>query len=202
MLDIETTGLDMYKDQIIEIGIVFLSGYSEIQTEHRYFNPTVKINPAAEKVHGLSKEFLSKYTIFDPAWLISIMQSYPLIIHNANFDFNFINCELKRLNYPILTNQVIDTLKIARTKFPGAPANLNALCSRFKIENKHRKLHGALIDALLTAKVYSKLTNYGAKALLFGEIKTEKKITNDIRVHVSTEEKTKYLEFLMAIHNF
>ncbi len=191
----------MYKDQIIEIGIVFLSGYSEIRTEHRYFNPTVEINPAAKKVHGLSKEFLSKYAIFDPEWLILIIKSYPLIIHNANFDFNFINCELKRFNYPILTNQIIDTLQIARTKFPGAPANLDALCSRFKIENKHRKLHGALVDALLTAKVYSKLFNYGAKALSFGEIKTNSIMSNNIQVNVSDKEKIAYLEHLRKIHS-
>ena len=202
VLDIETTGLDIYKDQIIEIGLVFLDGYSEVRTEHKYFNPTVPINPAAEKVHGLSKNFLSKFAEFDPQWIISMVGSYPLIIHNANFDLKLINYQLKLKKYPELINQVIDTLQIARTKFPGSPANLDALCSKFKIENKNRKFHSALIDAQLTAKVYANLFNYGCKPLSFGTEKMQNRNKiNNIQVKISEEEHKNYLILLSSINN-
>jgi DNA polymerase-3 subunit epsilon len=116
--------------------------------------------PEAQAVHGLSSEFLRKHKTFGEvvADFIEFIEDSPLVIHNADFDMRFLNWELKKLGFAELPMQrAIDTVKMARRKFPGAPASLDALCKRFMIDNSGRDLHGALIDADLLAQVYLEL---------------------------------------------
>ena len=162
VLDTETTGLDPLKgDRLVEIGCLELINHLITgKTFHIYINPERDMPEEAYRIHGLSIDFLSRHPTFDQqaeAFLAFIDDS-PLVIHNASFDMNFLNAELRWLNKPeIPMSRAIDTLDIARKKFPGAPASLDALCRRYGIDNSNRTLHGALLDSELLADVYLEL---------------------------------------------
>ena len=162
VLDTETTGIDP-KDghRIIEIGALELINHMPTGEQlHIYINPEREIDAGAVAVHGLTNDFLDDKPLFaDIAdQFLTFIGADPLVIHNAPFDMGFINAELEKLGRTTLPmDRAIDTLTMARRKFPGAQANLNALCRRFEIDNTHRDLHGALIDADLLASVYIEL---------------------------------------------
>ncbi len=162
VLDTETTGFDPESgDRIVEIGAVELMGHVATgKTYHQYINPERMMPDEAFQVHGLGDEFLRdkpKFAEVGQAFLDFIGDS-KLIIHNAAFDVKFLNAELKWMNLPqIPWEQAIDTLAIARKRFPGSPASLDALCRRFGIDNASRTLHGALLDSEILAEVYLEL---------------------------------------------
>lgn len=162
VMDTETTGLDPKTgDRIVEIGGVELVNHMPTgRTYHQYVNPERSMPQEAFEVHGLGDDFLRDKPVFK-----SIAQEFldfvgdaKLVIHNASFDMKFINAELSWLNIkPLPYDQAIDTLDIARKKFPGSPASLDALCRRFGIDNSSRTLHGALLDSEILAEVYLEL---------------------------------------------
>ncbi len=161
VLDTETTGLDPNSgDRIVEIGAVELLNHMPTgKTYHQYINPERDMPDGAFAVHGLSAEFLSDKPVFAAvaqAFLDFIGDS-KLVIHNAAFDMKFLNAELKWIDRPALPwSQAIDTLEIARKKFPGAQNSLDALCRRFGVTTE-RELHGALLDSEILAEVYLEL---------------------------------------------
>ncbi|NUY39400.1 DNA polymerase III subunit epsilon [Wolbachia endosymbiont of Litomosoides brasiliensis] len=171
VLDTETTGLDIESGhRIIEIGCVEL--INRILTGkvfHKYLNPERDIPYHSFKIHGISEEFLEDKPLFsDVAFeFLDFISGDVLIIHNAEFDVKFLNMELGKLNAGLISSdRVLDTLPLARKKFIGSPASLSALCKRFDISLEDRKLHGALTDAKLLAKVYVELTG-GLQTFLF-----------------------------------
>ena len=161
-LDTETTGISPRDGhRIIEIGALELMHHLPTGRKlHLYINPEREIDDGAVAVHGITSDFLADKPIFADIVdeFLGFVGDDPIVIHNASFDMGFINAELKRLDWPVLPMaQSIDTLMMARKKFPGAQANLDALCRRFEIDNSHRDLHGALVDADLLAAVYIEL---------------------------------------------
>jgi len=162
VLDTETTGLDpLHGDRLVEIGCVEIENFIPTGREfHRYFNPERDVPEEATRVHGLSASFLSKHEIFaaEVDGFLEFIGDAPLVIHNASFDMGFVNAELARCGFsPVPLARAVDTLALARKKFPGAPASLDALCRRFGIDLSIRTQHGALIDARLLAEVYLEL---------------------------------------------
>ena len=162
VLDTETTGLDpKLGHRIVEIGAIELINH--IPTDniyHCYINPQREVDQGAFEVHGLSTQFLSQFEIFENVVdeFNAFIKGDPLIIHNAPFDIGFLNSELLAIRHNTIDkNRIIDTLPMARKKFPGAQVNLNALCRKYNIDNSHRNLHGALVDADLLASVYLEL---------------------------------------------
>ena len=162
VLDTETTGFDPDSgDRIVEIGAVELMGHVPTgQTYHQYINPERSMPQEAFEVHGLGDDFLSdkpKFAQIGQAFL-DFVGDAKLVIHNAAFDMKFLNAELGWMNLPLLPwERAVDTLEIARKKFPGSPASLDALCRRFAIDNSARTLHGALLDSEILAEVYLEL---------------------------------------------
>ncbi|EAU42032.1 DNA polymerase III subunit epsilon [Fulvimarina pelagi HTCC2506] len=162
VFDTETTGLDNTIDRVIEIGGVELWNHIPTgKTYHQYIRPAGrKVDPAAFDVHGISDEFLLDKPLFEEIAdeFVAFFSDAKLIAHNANFDIGFLNAELQRLRHPpIEPSLVIDTLAMARRKFPMAPASLDALCSRFAVDTSKREKHGALLDSELLADVYIEL---------------------------------------------
>ena len=162
VLDTETTGLDPAAGhRIVELGCVELWHRNPRASFQRYVNPERLVPADAEAVHGLTTSFLAdkpKFAEVAEAFLTFLGDS-PLIIHNAGFDLRFLNAELERLGrVPIPHERAIDTVQLARRKFPGAPASLDALCRRFNIDLTARGKHGALLDASLLAEVYLELS--------------------------------------------
>lgn len=162
VLDTETTGFEPHEgDRIVEIGAVELWNHVPTgKTYHQYINPQRDMPNAAFEVHGLSNEFLADKPVFaDIAQaFVDFVKDDKMIIHNASFDMKFLNAELGWLNRKALPmSQALDTLAIARRKFPGSPASLDALCRRFGIDNSNRVLHGALLDSEILAEVYLEL---------------------------------------------
>ena len=162
ILDTETTGLSTTeKHRIVEIGCIELK--NQIATNkifHEYLNPQREVSEAAYKIHGYSDKFLSDKKIFPEivGSFLDFIKDKTIIIHNAAFDLSFLNFELKRVNEKeINKSSVIDTLEIARQKFPGSQNSLDALCKRFNIDNTKRKKHNALIDCQLLKEVYINL---------------------------------------------
>ena len=162
VLDTETTGLDPKSGhRIVEIGAIELINH--IPTDniyHCYINPEREVDQGAFEVHGLSTQFLSQFQNFENVVdeFNAFIKGDPLIIHNAPFDVGFLNSELQAIGRNTIDkNRIIDTLPMARKKFPGAQVNLNALCRKYNIDNSHRDLHGALVDADLLASVYLEL---------------------------------------------
>ena len=162
VLDTETTGLSPESgDRLVEIGCVELVNLVPTgQTFHQYINPERAMSAGAEAVHGLGDAFLADKPTFaevvEP--FLAFIGDAKLVIHNASFDMAFLNAELRRMSLPPLPDkQAVDTLKIARQRYPGAQASLDALCRRFGIDNSQRDLHGALLDAQLLAEVYLEL---------------------------------------------
>jgi len=162
VLDTETTGLDpLNGHRLVEIGCIELVNHVATgRTYHQYINPERDMPEEAFRVHQLSEEFLVDFPLFADVAdaFLEFIGDATLIIHNAEFDMGFINAELARLKRPsVPMERSVDTVRMARKKFPGSPANLDALCKRFGIDNSHRELHGALIDADLLAGVYLEL---------------------------------------------
>lgn len=162
VLDTETTGLDPKSGhRVVEIGCVELHhGLPTGQVYHIYLNPQRSMPAEAFRVHGLSEEFLSDKPLFHEIVddLLAFIKQDPLIIHNARFDMKFLNAELEKCGKALLPfEQAIDTLAIAKQKFPGSPVNLDALCRRFQVDNSNRIKHGALLDAEILAEVYLEL---------------------------------------------
>ena len=162
VLDTETTGLDPSKgDRVVEIGCVeTMHHIATGESFHVYINPERDMPVEAFNVHGLSEEFLSDKPVFAEILgdFMTFIGDSPLVIHNAEFDMKFLNSELKKLGRPMLDrDRAIDTVAMARRKFPGAQANLDALCRRFEIDLSRRDKHGALLDAELLAEVYLEL---------------------------------------------
>jgi DNA polymerase-3 subunit epsilon len=162
VLDTETTGLSPDDgDRIVEIGCLELENHVATgRTYHCYVNPEIPMPSAAQEVHGLSDEFLADKPVFAAVAddFLNFVGTDPLVIHNASFDMGFINAEMRRLGRAVLPfEQAVDTVSMARQRFPGAPASLDALCRRFGIDNSSRTLHGALLDAQLLAEVYLEL---------------------------------------------
>tara|TARA_R110002110_G_scaffold258495_3_gene474297 strand:+ start:981 stop:1667 length:687 start_codon:yes stop_codon:yes gene_type:complete len=162
VLDTETTGFDPESgDRIVEIGAVELIRHMPTGvTFHEYINPERAMPQEAFEVHGLGDDFLADKPRFASVGraFLDFIGDAKLIIHNASFDIKFLNAELKWMGLPqIPWEQAIDTLAIARKRFPGSPASLDALCRRFGIDNTARTLHGALLDSEILAEVYLEL---------------------------------------------
>lgn len=163
VMDTETTGFDAEKDdRIVEIGALELLNHLPTgNTFHVYINPERSMPTEAFEVHGLGDDFLRdkpKFSEIAQGFLDFIGQDSKLVIHNASFDMKFLNAELKRAGHTTLPwSRALDTLAIAREKFPGSPASLDALCRRFGVDNSNRELHGALLDSELLAEVYLEL---------------------------------------------
>lgn len=163
VFDTETTGLSPAGgDRMVEIGCVELFNRVETgRTFHAYFNPCRPMPSEAEAVHGLSDVFLSDKPCFEEKCedLLDFLGDSPLVAHNASFDFGFVNHEFGRCGRPaVCTSRMVDTLTLARQRFPGAKHSLDALCTRFGVDRSLRVKHGALIDAQLLAQVYVELT--------------------------------------------
>ena len=162
VLDTETTGFDPFTgDRIVEIGALELEGHVPTGVQfHEYINPERGMPDEAFQVHGLGDDFLRDKPKFAQVGqrFLDFIQDSTLIIHNAAFDMKFLNAELKKMGLPeIPMNRALDTLPMARKKFPGSPASLDALCRRFGITNFERNLHGALLDSEILAEVYLEL---------------------------------------------
>lgn len=163
VLDTETTGFEPSEGhRLVEIGCVELENHLPTgRNFHVYLNPQRDVPADAARIHGLTTEFLKDKPIFTEKVdeFLTFIEGAKLVIHNAEFDMKFINHELKAAGFtkPVPMTDVVDTLLMARQKFPGQPANLDALCRRFKIDNSNRKFHGALLDAELLAEVYLEL---------------------------------------------
>lgn len=211
-LDTETTGLNPKSGhRIVEIGCVeMINHVSTGEVFHVYINPQRDMPEEAFKVHGLSEEFLKEKPLFAKIAddFLDFIGESPLIIHNAAFDMGFLNWELENLGKPALEmSRAIDTVKMARKKFPGAQASLDALCRRFSIDNSNRTLHGALLDAELLADVYLELmggrqTGFGLGVeeeaqVVDAEIKVEKRQQRQARTFApSADELSAHAEFV------
>lgn len=165
VLDTETTGLDPFttpRHRIVEIGAVEL--WNQVptgRTYHQYINPERDMPPEAFAVHGIGTEFLSDKPTFERIAddFLAFIGDAKLVIHNAEFDMRFLNAELTWASLPALpADRAIDTLRMARRRFPGSPASLDALCRRFGIDTSAREKHGGLLDAGILADVYLELT--------------------------------------------
>jgi len=161
VLDTETTGLDPRAGhRLVEIGCVELLNHMATgEAFHTYINPERDMPTEAEAIHGLSAEDLSDKPVFADIAdsFVAFIGSSKVIAHNASFDMSFINAELKAAGKEALSSEIVDTVKLARQKFPGAQVNLDALCRRFNIDLSARVKHGALLDAELLAEVYLEL---------------------------------------------
>ncbi len=164
VFDTETTGLDPYQGhRLVEIGCIELvNRFPTGQTFHRYVNPERDVPPEAFAIHGLSHEFLKSKPLFAniAVDLLAFIGDAALIAHNAVFDLGFVNAELERVKQvPIPRDRLVDTLLLARRKYPGGSNRLDDLCARFGIDNSRRTKHGALLDAELLAEVYVELVD-------------------------------------------
>ena len=189
VLDTETTGISI-KDghRIVEIGCIELENLTPTNNKfHCYLNPERKVSEKAFEVHGYSDEFLSKQKKFNEVVddFLEFIKNKRLIIHNAEFDIAHLNNELELFGQNKIQNEIIDTLTLAREKYPGSQVNLDALCKRFRIDNSRRTHHTALIDCDLLAKVYINLID-------------QKEPTLDFKQNVESEEnknfKTEYFK--------
>ena len=180
VFDTETTGFNYEKgDRLVEIGAVELVNHLPTgKTFHKYINPEREVPEDAVKVHGLTYDMLKEYPTFDKIadeWLEFIGDA-KLIAHNASFDMNFVNYELKQLSKQQMSwDNCIDTLAIAKSMFPGARCSLDALCKRYNIDNSARTFHGALLDAELLAEVYLELLGGKEPSLLLDAKKNKEK---------------------------
>ena len=184
VLDTETTGISVAKGhRIVEIGCIELENQIPTnKTFHCYLNPQRKVSDEAIKIHGYTDEFLSDKKLFKDIVdeFLSFIEYKKLIIHNADFDLSHLNNELKLLGKPqISKDNVIDTLDLARDKFPGSQISLDALCKRFRVDNSKRIKHTALVDCELLSKVYINLIDQKEPKLNFSS--EEKKNDFDLK---------------------
>lgn len=213
VLDTETTGIGPeHGHRVIEIGCVeLLDRRLTGKHYHIYLNPQREVDEGAFRVHGISTEFLQDKPLFTSIVneFMAFIKGAELIIHNAAFDIGFLNAELKRIHASyVITDHcsVVDTLELARQKHPGQRNSLDALCKRYDINNSHRDLHGALLDAEILALVYLAMT--GGQISLFSEDVVEKsdKIKNLIKqeslssstpiIYASQEEQNEHIKFI------
>jgi len=190
ILDTETTGISV-KDghRIVEIGCIELDNLLPTNNKfHCYLNPERKVSEKALEIHGYTDEFLSSKKKFKEVVndFLSFIDGKKLIIHNAEFDLGHLNHELKLVGKNKIKNEVIDTLALARDKFPGSSISLDALCKRYKIDNSKRTQHTALVDCDLLAKVYINLTDQREPTLDFQNL--------DSVVKDQTKEKIVYFK--------
>ena len=207
VLDTETTGISVQEGhRVVEIGCIELENLIPTKNKfHCYLNPERKVSEKAYKVHGYSDDFLSTQKKFNEIGdeFLEFIDDKRLVIHNAEFDLAHLNNELKLFGKNVIDNEIVDTLVLARDKFPGSPASLDALCKRFRIDNSKRTQHTALIDCDLLAKVYINLTDQREPKLDFREINFDKKDTNKSNimyfkkvVKPSEEELKNHKEYL------
>ena len=209
VLDTETTGLSI-KDghRIVEIGCIELENLIPTKKVfHCYLNPGRKVSDSALKVHGYTDDFLSNKKKFEDIAneFLQFINEKKIIIHNAEFDLSFLNNELTLINKKTISKEnVIDTLEIARNKFPGSGISLDALCKRFRVDNTRRKKHNALLDCELLSKVYINLIDQKEPIFEFQKQvdhekvvfkKTEINYSKKI-IQISDEEINKHREFL------
>ena len=183
ILDTETTGLFVNEGhRIVEIGCIEIEDLVPTKNRfHCYLNPERKVSEKALEVHGYTDEFLSKqkkfFEVVDD--FLSFIENKRLVIHNAEFDLSHLNNELTLLGKKKINSEnIVDTLSLARDKFPGSPASLDALCKRYKIDTSNRAQHTALIDCDLLSKVYINLLDQKEPTLNFQNQDSEKKIIN------------------------
>ena len=199
VLDTETTGLDPDEGhKIIEIGCIeIINRKVTDNTFHKYLNPERQIDIEASKVHGLTASNLSDKPLFEDIYdeFLAYITDSPLIIHNAPFDLGFLKKEFSYLKSDdnFFTNEIIDTLKLARKISPGKKNTLDALCERYSVDNSDRDLHGALLDARLLAFVYLKLTigQHNFTELTFDEnayITSNENINKDFKIIRATQD--------------
>jgi len=207
ILDTETTGLSA-KDghRLVEIGCVELENLIPTKNKfHCYLNPERKVSEKALEVHGYTDQFLSSKKKFKEIVqeFLDFIDGKRLIIHNAEFDLSHLNNELKIIGQKALKNEIIDTLQLARDKYPGSPISLDALCKRFRIDNSKRVQHTALIDCDLLSKVYINLIDQKEPTLNFINETTDNKYQKDNKVlyfkkiiKPSDQEKNNHSQYL------
>ena len=207
VLDTETTGISVREGhRIVEIGCIELENLIPTKNRfHCYLNPERKVSEKALEVHGYTDEFLAKQIKFSEIGdkFLEFIKDKRLIIHNAEFDLGHLNNELSIFGKKKITNEVIDTLILARDKFPGSPVSLDALCKRYRIDNSNRTQHTALIDCDLLAKVYINLIEQKEPTLNFQNHDTDTKDKNNMKVSYfkkvirpSEKEKLNHKEYL------
>jgi len=209
IIDTETTGLSVKEGhRIVEIGCIELENLIPTKNKfHCYLNPERKVSEKALEVHGYSDEFLSDKKKFKEIVddFLNFIKDKKLIIHNAEFDLSHLNNELKLLNKKGIENDVVDTLILARDKFPGSSASLDALCKRYRIDNSKRVQHTALIDCELLSKVYINLIDQ--KEPTFNLVNSENNLSenNDSKVlyfkkviPITEEEFIKHKDYLKS----
>ena len=186
VLDTETTGISI-KDghRIVEIGCIEIENLIPTKNKfHCYLNPERKVSEQAFQVHGYSDEFLSNQVKFSDICqeFLDFIKDKRLIIHNAEFDLSHLNNELKLFGKDKINNEIVDTLILARNKFPGSQASLDALCKRFRIDNSKRTNHTALIDCDLLTKVYINLIDQKEPTLNFQNIDQHNLENKDLNI--------------------
>jgi len=186
VLDTETTGISIKEGhRIVEIGCIELDNLIPTKNKfHCYLNPERKVSEKALEVHGYTDEFLASQKKFSDIGeqFLEFIKGKRLIIHNAEFDLGHLNNELFLLGKKKIDNEIIDTLILARDKFPGSPVSLDALCKRYRIDNSNRTQHTALIDCNLLAKVYINLIDQKEPTLNFQNQDTDTKDKNNTKV--------------------
>tara|TARA_B100000242_G_scaffold257049_1_gene200750 strand:+ start:732 stop:1403 length:672 start_codon:yes stop_codon:yes gene_type:complete len=208
LLDTETTGLSSVKDKIIEIACIEIDDHIPTGEKfHVFLNPEMEISQGAYETHGITREFLNDKPKFKDIAkeFQEFINEKKLIIHNADFDLAFLNKELKEAELQVISKaNVIDTLNVAREKFPGAQNSLDALCKRFKIDNSRRQKHSALLDCELLAKVYIELFEKKEPSLQFNMDNDEPAVQN-VKIlknreyliqEITSEEKELHRKFL------
>ena len=177
VLDTETTGISIKEGhRIVEIGCIELENLVPTQNKfHCYLNPERKVSEKALEVHGYTDEFLANQKKFKEIGdqFLEFIKNKRLIIHNAEFDLGHLNNELSIFGKKKLSNEIVDTLVLARDKFPGSPVSLDALCKRYRIDNSKRTQHTALVDCDLLAKVYINLIDQKEPTLNFQNVETK-----------------------------
>ena len=207
VLDTETTGISVKEGhRIVEIGCIELDNLIPTKNRfHCYLNPERKVSEKALEVHGYTDEFLSKQKKFGDVGdqFLAFIKDKRLIIHNAEFDLGHLNNELSIFGKNKINNEIVDTLILARDKFPGSPVSLDALCKRYRIDNSIRTQHTALIDCDLLAKVYINLIDQKEPTLNFQNLDTETDNLNSSKVSYfkkvikpSEDEILKHNEYL------
>ena len=209
VLDTETTGISIKEGhRIVEIGCIELNDLIPTKKKfHCYLNPERKVSEKALEVHGYTDEFLSKQKKFSEVGeeFLDFIKDKRLIIHNAEFDLGHVNNELSLLGKKKITNEIINTLVLARDKFPGSPASLDALCKRYRVDNSKRTNHTALIDCDLLAKVYINLIDQKEPTLNFQNQDSQIKVKNNIEteyfkkvISPSADELKRHKDYLKS----
>ena len=205
ILDTETTGISVKEGhRIVEVGCIELDNFIPTKKKfHYYLNPERKVSDQAFNIHGYDDKFLSKQIKFNEIAeeFLAFIKNKRLIIHNAEFDLSHINNELQLLGKQKIENDVLDTLVLAREKFPGSQISLDALCKRFRIDNSRRVTHTALIDCDLLAKVYINLVDQKEPTLNFQNYENQQVINSDRKyfkkvINPTQEEIKKHKEYL------